>query len=320
MSASHIPAGDDEVRGLPIDRDGAVITVGTFDGVHRGHQDVLRRLVQVAAAQGRPSLVVTFEPHPLEVVRPREAPPLLTLLEEKLAMFVQCGVHYVAVLPFTPQLAACDAATFVDLVLRDRYSLAELLMGHDHGFGRNRHGDIDVLRRLGRDCGFGVTVLPPVPLGTGEAISSSAIRNAVRNGALSAAKHALGRWYSLSGRVVGGDRRGRLLGYPTINVTPPPPRKLLPPDGVYAVRVQTPRGPFGAMANLGPRPTFDDHQRRVEAHLFDTDVQLYGASVQVDFIEQLRETRQFSGPDALRAQLALDEAAARGALTGAGQE
>ena len=184
MSPSHIAAAGDEARGLPIARDGAVITVGTFDGVHRGHQDVLRRLVHVAVAQGRPSLVVTFEPHPLEVVRPTEAPPLLTLLDEKLAMFVQCGVQYVAVLPFTPQLAAYDAATFVDLVLRDRYSLAELLMGHDHGFGRNRNGDIDVLRQLGRDSGFGVTVLPPVPLGTGDAISSSAIRQAVQHGAL----------------------------------------------------------------------------------------------------------------------------------------
>lgn len=318
MSGTHIAEGEGDTRGLPIARDGAVITVGTFDGVHRGHQDVLRRLVDVSAAQGRPSLVVTFEPHPLEVVRPTEAPPLLTMLDEKLAMFVQCGVRYVAVLPFTPRLAAYDAATFVDLVLRDRYSLAELLMGHDHGFGRNRHGDIDVLRQLGRDRGFGVTVLPPVPLGTGDAISSSAIRHAVRNGALSEAKDALGRWYSLVGRVVGGDRRGRLLGYPTINVTPPPPRKLLPPDGVYAVRVQTPRGPFGGMANLGPRPTFDDHQRRVEAHLFDTDVQLYGASVQIDFIQPLRQTQQFSNVDALRAQLAADEMAARAALKVAG--
>ncbi len=125
---------------------------------------------------------------------------------------------------------------------------------------------------------------------------------------------ALGRAYSVSGRVIDGDRRGRLLGYPTINVAPPPARKLLPPDGVYAVRVQSPHGAFRGMANLGPRPTFSDHQRRIEAHLFDADVLLYGASVRVDFVARLRDTRTFAGGDALRAQLGADETAARAAL------
>ncbi len=300
---------------LPIDpRAGSVVTVGTFDGVHRGHQDVLRQLVNRANSLGKPSIVITFEPHPLEIVRPSAAPPLLTLLSEKLAVFVQCGVQYTVVLPFTPQLAALDAASFVDRVLRERFCLSELLMGHDHGFGRDRLGDIDVLRQLGRDRGFAVTVLEQVGNARGEPISSSAIRRAVQDGSLLAAKESLGRWYGLAGTVIGGDRRGRLLGYPTINIDPPVRQKLLPPVGVYAVLVQTPRGRFAGMANLGPRPTFHDHERRIEAHLFDANDDLYDAPVQLDFIARLRGTQTFADADALRQQLALDEIAARATL------
>ncbi len=300
--------------GLPIGDDGAVITVGTFDGVHRGHQDVLTHLVRLADQHGRPSVVVTFEPHPLEIVRPDIAPPLLTLLEEKLEMFVQCGITYVAVLPFTRTLAAYDADVFVDQVLRERFRLSELLIGHDHGFGRDRLGDSDVLKRLGADRGFNVTVLDPIHAASGLAISSSAIRRAVAEGALAEAKEGLGRWYSVSGKVVGGDQRGRLLGYPTLNVQSPDSRKLLPPDGVYAVRVQTPQGAFDGMVNLGPRPTFNDPARRIEAHIFYASFDWYGAFVRIDFIRRLRDIQTFAGPDILRAQLERDEHNARSAL------
>ncbi|MDQ8160889.1 MAG: bifunctional riboflavin kinase/FAD synthetase [Gemmatimonadota bacterium] len=308
--------GDERMVGLPIGDRGAVITVGTFDGVHRGHHDVLSRLAALGVATGRPSVVVTFEPHPLEVVRPADAPPLLTMHDEKLEQFVQAGVSYVAVLPFTPTLAAYEARDFVDVVLRGRFRVAELLVGHDHGFGRGRLGDIEVLRALGADRGFGVTVLPPVHAANGRAISSTAIRNAVATGDLAAAAEGLGRPYSLTGRVVSGDQRGRLIGYPTLNLAPLSPRKLLPPDGVYAVRVQTPQGPFGGMLNLGPRPTFGDVGRRIETHVFDASHDWYGANVRLDLVARLRDTRPFSGIEALRSQLALDEAAARDALRG----
>jgi riboflavin kinase/FMN adenylyltransferase len=307
---------NDPMLGLPIDERGAVITVGTFDGVHRGHHDVLSRLAALGRATDRPSVVVTFEPHPLEVVRPADAPPLLTMHDEKLEQFVQAGVSYVAVLPFTPTLAAYEARDFVDAVLRGRFRVAELLVGHDHGFGRGRLGDIDVLRALGADRGFGVTVLPPVHAANGRAISSTAIRNAIASGDLAAAAEGLGRPYSLTGRVVPGDKRGRLIGYPTLNLASPSPRKLLPPDGVYAVTVQTPQGPFGGMLNLGPRPTFGDAARRIETHVFDATHDWYGAIVRLDLVARLRDTRPFSGIEALRSQLALDEAAARHALQG----
>jgi riboflavin kinase/FMN adenylyltransferase len=310
----HADVGGD-VFGLPLDRQtGAVITVGTFDGMHRGHHDVLSRLVERGLQTGRPSVVVTFDPHPLEIVNPAAAPPLLTSHEEKLELFAASGVSYVVVLRFTPALAAFEARAFVDDVLLARYAMSELLVGHDHGFGRGRMGDIEVLRALGASRGFGVTVLAPVDAADGHPISSTAIRRAVAGGDLARATAMLGRPYSISGRVVGGDRRGRLLGFPTLNLDPPSGRKLLPPNGVYAIRVQTPQGVFGGMMNLGPRPTFGDHERRIEAHVFDASFDWYGAAIRLDMIAWLRETRSFAGPDALRAQLAVDEAEARAAL------
>lgn len=299
--------------GLPLAH-GAVITVGTFDGVHRGHQDVLATLVRHAEARGLPSVVITFDPHPLEVVNPAAAPPLLTLTHEKLAMFAQTGVSYVAVLPFTPSVAALEAEQFVDDVLLGRFAMRELLVGHDHGFGRGRMGDIEVLRQLGERRGFQVTVLPPVHTPDGHAISSTAIRRAVAGGDLARAALGLGRPYSLAGTVVRGDQRGRTIGYPTLNLAPLTARKLLPPDGVYAVRVQLPEGPFGGMLNLGPRPTVGDPHRRIETHVFDASRDWYGAHVRLDFVARLRGTRPFPGLDALRAQLAEDERQARAAL------
>jgi len=299
--------------GLPL-ADGAVVTVGTFDGVHRGHQDVLATLVRHAEARGLPSVVITFDPHPLEVVNPAAAPPLLTLTEEKLAMLAQTGVSYVAVVPFTTQLAALEAEQFVDDVLLGRFAMRELLVGHDHGFGRGRMGDIEVLRQLGRSRDFQVTVLPPVFAADGHAISSTAIRRSVAGGDLARAALGLGRPYSIAGTVVRGDQRGRTIGYPTLNLSPPSPRKLLPPDGVYAVRVQLPEGEFGGMLNLGPRPTVGDQQRRIEAHVFDARGDWYGAAVRLDFVARLRGTKPFPGLDALKAQLGDDETKARLAL------
>lgn len=300
--------------GLPIGSSGAVVTVGTFDGMHRGHQDVLLRLAGRGRATGRPSVVVTFEPHPLQVLNPAVAPPLLTTFREKLEIFALTGVSYVAVMPFTRTLAALGPAEFVDTVLRARYNLAELLVGHDHGFGRDRMGDANALCALGLSRGFEVTVLEPVSLPDGRPVSSTAIRNAVSTGDLAGAAEGLGRSYGLSGRVIGGERRGRLMGYPTLNLESPSAQKLLPPDGVYAVRVQTPRGECRGMLNLGPRPTFGDTVRRIEAHLFDVTYDLYDAAVRIDFVARLRDTRSFADATALARQLGQDEAAARTAL------
>jgi riboflavin kinase/FMN adenylyltransferase len=300
--------------GLPPDVRRTAVTVGTFDGVHRGHQDVLNRLVRRAAELGVRSLLVTFEPHPLEVVNPAAAPPLLSVGDEKLEVLAESGVDYVAVMPFTRTLASYEAERFVDEILLGRFRMHDLLMGHDHGFGRNRAGDVDTMRRLGASRGFEVGVIPQVTAAGGQPVSSTAIRRAVAGGDLERAAAALGRPYALGGRVVQGDRRGRLLGYPTINVPLSSPRKLLPPQGVYAVRVQTPRGTFGGMLNLGPRPTFGDTRVTIEAHLFDAEGDFYDHRVRIDFLRRLRDTMRFADVAALVRQLEQDAAAARQVL------
>lgn len=301
--------------GLPPNVERTAVTVGSFDGVHRGHQDVFDRLIALAKRATVPSLLVTFDPHPLEVVNPAAAPPLLTVGDEKLEVLAESGVEYVAVLPFTPALARLQAHEFVDDVLIRRFRMHHLLMGHDHGFGRDRKGDLAMMRSLGRDRGFEVDVVPPVSVDSGPPISSTAIRRAIAGGDLERARAALGRSYAVGGYVVEGDRRGRLLGYPTINVPLPSPRKLLPPQGVYAVRVQTPRGPFDGMLNLGPRPTFGDHEVVIEVHLFGSPGDLYAARVRIDFVGRLRDTMRFDGPDALVAQLGRDADQARALLS-----
>lgn len=304
--------------GLPPGLAGTAVTVGSFDGVHRGHLDVISLLVRRARDCGLRSLAVTFDPHPLEVVNPAAAPQLLTVGYEKLEVLAETGLDYLAVLPFTPALARLSPESFVLDILVARFGMHDLLMGHDHGLGRQRAGTPEVLQALGARHGFGVAVVPPVGTPSGRPVSSTAIRRAVAGGDLTLAAALLGRPYAVAGTVVHGDHRGRALGFPTLNLAPPPARKLLPPDGVYAVRVQTPAGPFGGVAHIGPRPTFGDATRAIEAYLLDAAGDFYGAYVRVDVLRRLREIRRFATPDALVAQIRRDEADARAALTATG--
>lgn len=300
--------------GLPPDVEGTVLTVGTFDGVHRGHQLVLARLAARAREVGLKSMLVTFDPHPLEVINPAAAPPQLTVGAERSEVLAESGVDYLAVLPFTTNLRSYGAEEFVELILRRRFRMRELLIGHDHGFGRGREGDVEVLQALGALRGFRVEVIAPVSLGDGRPISSTSIRRAVAGGDLQRAAAGLGRPYGVSGVVVAGSQRGRLLGYPTLNLAMPSRRKLLPPEGVYAVRVQTPQGPLGGMMNLGPRPTFGEQETTLEVHAFEGGGDWYGAWIRVDFIARLRDTVKFPSKEALVAQLERDAANARVAL------
>ena len=298
-----------------------VATVGTFDGVHRGHQGVLAEIVQRARTRGLASLIVTFDRHPLEIVNPPAAPRLLTLPDEKRALLAQLGLDRIELLPFTAELARLAPEEFVRQVLRAQYGMRELVLGYVHGFGRGRTGDVELVQRLAREDGFAVDVVDAVR-DDGQPISSSLIRTAVAHGDLAAAQRWLGRRYGATGVVERGAGRGRTIGIPTINLAPPDPRKLLPPDGVYAVWVELPgKGEggsgrrHGGMMNQGPRPTFGVTARALEVHLFDFAGELYGETVTVEWVRRLRDVRTFPSREALVEQLGRDAVAARQGLT-----
>ena len=297
---------------------GTVVTLGTFDGVHRGHQAVLAEVTRRARVGKLQSVVVTFDPHPLAVVNPAAAPKLLTLPDEKEELVRAAGVTEFVVMPFTPAVAQLDAEAFVQR-LCEQYALRELVMGFDHGFGRGRGGDVELVERLGRSRNFGVAVVEAVK-DDGQPISSTLIRTALAHGDLDAAGRWLGRRYSIRGTVVRGAGRGRTIGIPTINLESPDPRKLLPPDGVYAVQVSIGKREmgngqrFGGMMNQGPRPTFGEQVRTLEIHLFDFDGELYGETVNVEWVRRLRDVQTFASREALVAQLERDRQAARASL------
>jgi riboflavin kinase/FMN adenylyltransferase len=293
---------------------GSVVTVGTFDGVHRGHHAVLEEIARRATQSGRRSMLVTFEPHPLDVVNPAAAPPRLTTSAERAEAVATSSLDRMTVLKFDAVMAARSPEEFVDRILLEHCDMRELVIGHDHGFGRGRTGDVETLQALGRSRGFPVDVIAPVLIDSNP-VSSTAIRRAIAGGDLDGAARQLGRRYAMSGVVQHGEKRGRTIGFPTINLAAAP-RKLLPPDGVYAVHVETPAGRFAGMMNQGHRPTFDDGRRLLEVHLFGFDADVYDRWVRVEWVARLRDIRRFDGVAALRQQLEDDRLRALATLAG----
>jgi riboflavin kinase/FMN adenylyltransferase len=279
--------------GLPAHHPGTVITVGTFDGVHRGHWEVLEALREQAAREDLPAVLVTFHPHPLRVVRPDHAPHLLTTPLEKKEILAESALDYAVFLPFTHVLMAYSPERFVREILIDRLRMKHLVIGYDHGFGRGRTGDVDTLREIGAAVGFGVHVVRALRT-DGDAISSTKIRRALAEGRVEDAALALGRPYSLRGPVVRGDGRGRALGFPTANIQITDPDKMLPQEGVYAVCGTLRDGSCEGVLHLGPRPTFRGSPPSVELHLFDFHRDLYGEEVRVDFCARIRDIHRFA--------------------------
>ncbi|HET9950124.1 MAG TPA: bifunctional riboflavin kinase/FAD synthetase [Longimicrobiales bacterium] len=298
--------------GLPTDR-GTVATVGTFDGVHLGHWTVLQEIGRRAASTGRRSVLVTFDPHPLRIVRPEHAPPLLTTPVEKKEILAESGLEYAVFLHFTRELSRYEPRRFVEEILLGRLGVEELVIGYDHGFGRDRSGDTDTLRAIGRELGFGVDVVPPVSAG-GRPISSSRIRQAIRDRDMADARACLGRPYSVRGVVVRGEGRGKGLGFPTANLAVGDGDKLVPPDGIYAVRAVLRAGTFAGALHIGPRPTFEGSPPTIELHLLDFDQDIYGYEVRVDFIRWLRPVKPFGSVAALVDQMKEDVEEARSAV------
>ncbi len=302
---------------LPPDVTGTVVTVGTFDGVHRGHWAVLEEIEKRAARRSLHSVLVTFDRHPLTVVRPGASPELLTTPDEKKAILAQSGLDYVAFLPFTPTLSRYTPEEFIRLVLCDRFRVAELVIGWDHGFGRSRSGSIDTARRFGKKLGFDVDVVPAVTAGQ-QTISSTSIRKRLAAGDVEDAWRQLGRPYSFRGPIVHGLGRGRSLGFPTANIRAPAGRKLLPKAGIYAVRASLRTEIKEGLLHLGPRPTFAGSPPSIELYLLDFDRDIYGQDVKVEFLARLRDVEPFATTAELIAQMQRDRERARDYFGGRG--
>lgn len=291
---------------LPRDGRPAVVTVGTFDGVHRGHWEVLQEITRRARRIGGRSILVTFHPHPLRIVRPEAAPPMLTTPAEKREILAESGLEYVVFVPFTRVLQQYRARRFVEEILLGRIHMDELVIGYDHGFGKGREGTVEMLRHIGGQLGFGVDVVEAFQVG-GENVSSSRIRALIGEGDVAAAAPLLGRCYSLEGIVVQGERKGRELGFPTANIEVGDPDKMVPKEGIYAVYGWVKGQRLPGLLHLGPRPTFAGFAPTVELWLMDWDGDLYGQRVRVEFVRRIRDIVPFSSVDALIAAMKEDE-------------
>lgn len=290
--------------GLP-QGNGSVVTVGTFDGIHLGHWAVLQEIRRRAEASGRRSVLVTFDTHPLRVVRPDDAPMLLTTPAEKKDVLVESGLDYAVFLPFTTALSRYSPERFVEEILVGRLGVKELVIGYDHGFGRGREGGPDALEGFGRTHGFTVDVVRPVEA-EGGAVSSTRLRTMVAAGDVAEVRACLGRPYSVRGTVVEGERKGRELGFPTANLQVLGANKLLPAEGVYAARAELRTGSWAGAVHLGPRPVFDGFAPTLEVHLLDFDRDIYGEEVHLHFLDRLRAIEPFTTVDALVEQIQAD--------------
>ncbi|MHB9075747.1 MAG: bifunctional riboflavin kinase/FAD synthetase [Desulfobaccales bacterium] len=289
-----------------------VVTIGNFDGVHLGHRVILDRVCQRARELGGQAVAVTFNPHPVKVLRPEVNLPLLTTQDQKLKLLADAGLDAVVVLPFSIKFAALPAREFVRQYFCERLRAREVVVGHDYCFGRGREGNIDLLREMGAVHGFTVQVVWAVEV-QGAAVSSSLIRAMLRLGKVTEAGRLLGRTYGVEGQVVQGKGRGaKLLGVPTANILTP--NELLPASGIYAVWVSRGGAIIPGVANIGTCPTFDNSELSLEVHLLDFSGDLYGEPLEVQFVARLREEQRFPSLEALAAQIHADIEVARQVL------
>ena len=286
------------------------LAIGVFDGVHLGHQRVIGQARDAAGVLGGTSVVLTFDPHPLRVLQPDKAPLLLTSTEHKLALIDKLGADACLVLTFDKTFSLTPPEQFIDAVARQTNQLQEICVGTRFRFGHDRAGDVRLMESLAPRYGFVAKEIKSVMLDE-EMISSTAVRQHVLSGRLDRAAAMLGRSFSILGTVEPGDHRGRELGFPTANLNPH--NEVLPPDGVYTVRVVVGEEPFGGVANIGLRPTFTGAlpRRVLEVHILDFARELYGQDVEVLFLSKLRDEQKFASVEALKTQIAVDVHAAR---------
>jgi riboflavin kinase/FMN adenylyltransferase len=313
-----------------------VVSLGTFDGVHLGHQTVIKRLLERAKEKNRIGLVITYEPHPQSVVAPQSAPQVLTMLEEKLYLFEKLGVEVTLVIHFDKKLSQLEPEDFLEQILVKKLNAGEIIVGHDHAFGKNRSGKIDLLAQASKKYNFQLEVLPAVYYNENsvndsnqkgtvksqsvemcsgenksepacqERISSTKIRKEIRQGDFTKGVKMLGHSYPIWGQATKGKGRGKMLDYPTINLQTPP-AKLLPKDGVYSAKMQIQDKSYFGMLHIGPKPTFGDSSHSIEVHLFDANPDEIDSKVCLFVESWIRELQKFDTPALLRDQLRADE-------------
>ncbi len=292
-----------------------VVTSGTFDGVHLGHQKILQRLHESAKINNGETVVITFWPHPRIILKPTDLSlKLLNTFEEKAELLREQGIDHLIRIPFTKEFSQITSQDFITKILVNTIGTKKLVIGYDHRFGKNREGSFEQLKLNGPAYGFDVEEIPQQDIDH-IAVSSSKIRKALETGDLDTATHFLGRPYSISGRIIKGDKLGRVLGYPTANIDLDSHDKLIPIEGIYAVKVMHENLEYGGMLYIGTRPTVDGSKRTIEVNIFHFEKEIYGESLQVSFIKLLRMDSKFQDLESLREQLHKDKEAALHALT-----
>ncbi len=288
-----------------------VVTLGNFDGVHRGHQKIIRKAVDRARAISGSSVVYTFDPHPLNVLRPEQEPPKITTFEEKAHLISMLGVDYLVCEHFTKRFAGKTPEAFLQEIICGRLRPREIVIGHDYSFGRGRNGSVALLQQAGLQHGFSVHVEQDIR-DRNIPVRSTMIRRLINEGRVSLAAKLLGDEYRISGAVVHGKKRR--IGFPTANLSHV--KDLVPHNGVYAVLADTPYGTYGGAVNIGFNPTFDGKKRTIEAHLFDFDQDLYGRDITLRFVRKIRLEKKFASIEELQRQIELDIEKARRILAG----
>jgi riboflavin kinase/FMN adenylyltransferase len=279
--------------------DAPVVTIGNFDGVHLGHRAIFDRVTSLAKETGGSSVVVTFRVHPRKILFPEKKLFLLSSLDEKIDQIGKSGIDALILLDFTPEISQMHAREFVRMILAGRMRAAHVVIGYDHAFGKNREGNIDSIASIASLCGFGVADLPPLEV-DGHPVSSSRIRTDLEDGDVAEAARCLGRNYSVSGTVVKGFQRGRTIGFPTVNLLPDEPDKVIPSAGVYATMVTLPDGSsHNAVTSIGNNPTFGNSARSIESHILDFSGDLYDQKITLSFIRRLRDEKRFDSASLL---------------------
>jgi riboflavin kinase / FMN adenylyltransferase len=291
-----------------------IVTSGTFDGVHLGHQKILQRLIEIAKHNNGESVVITFWPHPRMVLNHSNTPiKILNTFEEKAELLREQGIDHLLRLPFTKEFSQLSSQDFIKKILVDTIGTKKLVIGYDHRFGKNREGSFEQLKLNGPNYGFEVEEIPEQDIDH-ITVSSSKIRKALETGELETATHFLGRTYSLRGRIIKGDKLGRVLGFPTANINLDTQDKLVPLEGIYAVRVKHEKQIYGGMLYIGTRPTVDGTRRTIEVNIFDFNKEIYGETLEVFFIKLLRNDSKFNDLETLKQQLHKDKISAINAL------